>query len=1252
MQNTKRAFSLMLGILLCLTASFALAQSGRTAVPEASEGTADYAAVEQAVSSAEEALSMTETYTQASLWALQAQVDGVEWGRPLSEQSAVDGYAASILAAISALKPRRTEEPAGFDEEKIVLRAGMMTDIHIGLNDGANHFTKALQMLNRQVSGNKLDALLLGGDLTDQTFITAQNSQITEFKSLLEAQIDPNQTAVFYTLGNHDVFDNYRVATTEQLIALFSDVFREGTDFTNRYFSHDLDKEAIASGNRHMVLGNYHFLSVNLETNCSCSAETLSWLDAKLSAITGENPDQYVFVLTHAPAYDTVWASKTDIGDRTYNSNLRSVLDKYPQTVCLSGHIHNDLNKESTIMQDTFTSVDLGGTNYAAAMTAAELTEDGHANVRPQGLANTTEYAQFCYMEIDENGNIRITRLDAYNDRVIGTWELKAPDAEGYFLEDYTKYRYYGIEAPAFTEDAGLTFVQDSYSTGTISFPTPKGDGLQLYKIQVERVSDGEVIAEVSYSANLFRYGRENLPEVCSFPLSALDLRPGDSYRFTVWALTEWMTESTNRLSCVFAPAGEYTKDAYYIDLTDEAAYALGHGNNVTASGSEQGVSLSMNPGRNADPYFYLDLSRYEIPVRQNVWAAFRIRTNVTEARLLQVRFLSTTGSDVSRAWWNYTADWTGDFQTVVYNAGSPTGGSAVDMLEGTLVSVRIDLSRDFSNDYIEWTEGSYFYIESAAFFMTEADALNYAGIGSAPPAAGVTDVSYAGPLEEGSALDASLLTGQTEVPGTFRFAEETLMFGTNDYTWIFIPDDLENYRTATGRITLTSQRDPSKRYAAYVDLGDPDEAKIGVEINVSIEIEGGTAKAVFPSQSVTDAYFSLDISDLGLNLGAYPVIALRLRADIENLQTDIRFITDNVTSWWAWQRLPVESGGQWVTLVFDLRQSQGFDTRDYAAGTYAALRFDLFNDGATDTLTLEEENYFEMESVAVFTDAVSAAAYAGIDSVTVSVTDVAYTGSLQAGAALDASLLTAQTSAAGNFSLEEGIVAAGTHLYRWTFTPEDVNLLPASGTIELTGITQVEPELGEVTYSGPLMEGEALDASLLTAEGGVPGTFAFEDPVLSGGTRSYAWTFTPEDTESYFPVSGNIELTAKYRPSVQNVHYAGKAVAGQAPDAGRLIAATDVAGTFAIEETLFAEGTAEYHWTFTPADERYGQISGTITVTAESPEDPDDPGSSDQPSDPNGSGCGGCGGSAAGGGLAGAIALLGGIAAIRRKRR
>ena len=85
------------------------------------------------------------------------------------------------------------------------------------------------------------------------------------------------------------------------------------------------------------------------------------------------------------------------------------------------------------------------------------------------------------------------------------------------------------------------------------------------------------------------------------------------------------------------------------------------------------------------------------------------------------------------------------------------------------------------------------------------------------------------------------------------------------------------------------------------------------------------------------------------------------------------------------------------------------------------------------------------------------------------------------------------------------------------------------SGNATFT-ITKAPTDLGAVTYSGPaLLDSVSPGAVTLTREDtSVPGTLRLTDAVLTAGTKSYNWTFTPSDS-GFESVSGTITLVVAH---------------------------------------------------------------------------------------------------------------------------
>ena len=323
-----------------------------------------------------------------------------------------------------------------FDENNIVFSFAAISDIHLGNNTSdveENKFKSALQ----QIKKFGVDAVLSVGDLFEGSGYGGNDALMLEYKKIYESVFDPTVTPMIHTPGNHDLkWDN----TAKDVAA------SQNTMLGSNYFLTDIDQNILKTeGNRHCVINGYHILTVLpvTSTNVSYTQATKTWLDQTLAQITTENPNAYVIVLTHPMIYDTVYGSTlgrepgTMLTDMWATSDLTDILSKYNQVITFGGHLHFPLNDPRSIMQTAFTSLGCGSVNYMAI-------EDG----KYENMYSTTtmkdkdEFSQGLICQIDANGNMRITRMDFYNETTIDTaWEISYPTADGSHLTAYGKDR-------------------------------------------------------------------------------------------------------------------------------------------------------------------------------------------------------------------------------------------------------------------------------------------------------------------------------------------------------------------------------------------------------------------------------------------------------------------------------------------------------------------------------------------------------------------------------------------------------------------------------------------------------------------------------------------------------------------------------------------------------------------------------------------------------------------------------------------
>ena len=324
-----------------------------------------------------------------------------------------------------------------FDESKIVFSFAAISDIHM-CNDNTGRdkdfFTNALTQIKE--FGN-VDAILAVGDLINAGGYGGKFEQMRVYKKVYESVFDPKEMPMIFAVGNHDVH-----WSAESKI--YADKLNEflGPD----YFLNDVDHNIRETeGNRHCVVNGYHIITLLpvTYTQVSYTQATKDWLDQTLAQITTENPNAYVIILTHPMIYDTVYGSTlarepgSTLKDMWVTSDLTDILSKYNQVVTFGGHLHFPINDPRTIMQTAFTSLGCGSVSYMAI-------EDGNY----ENMASVTtmndkyEFSQGLICQIDENGNMRINRMDFYNKTTIDTpWEISHPTADGSHLTAYGKDR-------------------------------------------------------------------------------------------------------------------------------------------------------------------------------------------------------------------------------------------------------------------------------------------------------------------------------------------------------------------------------------------------------------------------------------------------------------------------------------------------------------------------------------------------------------------------------------------------------------------------------------------------------------------------------------------------------------------------------------------------------------------------------------------------------------------------------------------
>lgn len=433
-----------------------------------------------------------------------------------------------------------------FDESKIALSLAAISDVHIeGSSDAyANKFTSALNQLKVKAAesdANGIDGVMVVGDLIQRAEITmAQN-----FKALYEDVFKPTEVPMIYTIGNHDMNPKYdwTPSTVAQSVAM-------ANTFGDEYFKTDIDNTMRNNYEaRHCVIGGYHILAVtpNGDQPITYSPNVITWLDQQLDAITKTDPNRYVIVLTHPMIYNTIYGSLLGEDGGVWTSTLPNywatrvltgVLEKYPQVVSFHGHLHFPINDPRSLWQGKWTALGCGSTRYMAIEPAGW---EGISST-PTVMNDANNFSQGYLVQFDVNGNMRIVKMDFFNNGTIGEpYVMQYPDAAGANLAKYNNVtRKAANQAPTMSTIEAKD-VKDN-EAASVTFAAGKDDEF-VHHYVITLSKGGNVVATKKILADFYLHPKTSEMK-SSWTVDFGTLSESGQYTVTVVAVDSWDAES------------------------------------------------------------------------------------------------------------------------------------------------------------------------------------------------------------------------------------------------------------------------------------------------------------------------------------------------------------------------------------------------------------------------------------------------------------------------------------------------------------------------------------------------------------------------------------------------------------------------------------------------------------------------------------------------------------------------------------
>ena len=234
--------------------------------------------------------------------------------------------------------------------EAPAMRIGVMTDTHVGATaESCGLVRQALELFKAKGA----DVIVNNGDIADRFSAEGYRAYRQVSRETYGAGYRPQE---IFAYAWHDAY-GYRDHPRNKAADYADQAFEELRVLIEAPHAHTAE----------MLIKGYPFLVMPQFTG---RRGFLSWgeYEAKVAEACKANPGKPVFVVDHVPPYGTVYNS--------FNwgcAAARSILDRYPQVVNLSGHVHGSLRNDLLVWQKNFTVINSGCLQVWGGLLAANM---------------------------------------------------------------------------------------------------------------------------------------------------------------------------------------------------------------------------------------------------------------------------------------------------------------------------------------------------------------------------------------------------------------------------------------------------------------------------------------------------------------------------------------------------------------------------------------------------------------------------------------------------------------------------------------------------------------------------------------------------------------------------------------------------------------------------------------------------------------------------------------------------------------
>lgn len=406
-----------------------------------------------------------------------------------------------LWGAAQMLKGSVTESlPVVPDDFTPAIRLVVYTDTHNENENLADAIDTAYALFDNDAVYKGVDGFFGLGDFTS----IGTDEDYENYVNTLKEHIR-EETVCMNVCGNHEFkHDDYK-------------------EKFEKHFSHGLNTVTEING-----FTCISFSGERMLTEWTFTPESVNRLSDEIHKAEETAGDKPIFVFQHPHPFGTVYGSSF-----WCSPQLNPVFAGHSKVINFSGHSHFPMNDPRSINQSSYTSVGVG------AMARFETDKNYMVGQHPERYEDA---AQFCVVEADNDGRVRIRGYDLISDTFFCDYFIENVNDTDTFAYTYKNMKAHD-EAPVFPENAKADATVDENGNYRIAFTeaqVPEGYIVHSYDVEITD-EQGKEVYKTDFVAPYYIVDDKNTD---GFTVGKDILEKGKTYTLTITAESAYKYKS------------------------------------------------------------------------------------------------------------------------------------------------------------------------------------------------------------------------------------------------------------------------------------------------------------------------------------------------------------------------------------------------------------------------------------------------------------------------------------------------------------------------------------------------------------------------------------------------------------------------------------------------------------------------------------------------------------------------------------